>query len=148
MWEFEFGYLGLFVTCFLAATILPIASELFLTGMLALGYNPIVCLFVAGTANTLGGWLNYFIGYLGNPKWLIKLGATAEKINSWKERVNQYGVWLALFSWLPLIGDVIGIALGFFRVNVAFSFLFIAIGKFIRYGVIIVFYLYFKTFFD
>ncbi|MFY7944891.1 MAG: YqaA family protein [Crocinitomicaceae bacterium] len=148
MWEFEFGYLGLFVTCFLAATILPIASELFLTGMLALGYNPIVCLFVAGTANTLGGWLNYFIGYLGNPKWLIKLGATAEKINSWKERVNQYGVWLALFSWLPLIGDVIGIALGFFRVNVVFSFLFIAIGKFIRYGVIIVFYLYFKTFFD
>jgi membrane protein YqaA with SNARE-associated domain len=148
MWEFEFGYLGLFVTCFLAATILPIASELFLTGMLALGYNPIVCLFVAGTANTLGGWLNYFIGYLGNPKWLIKLGATAEKINSWKERVNQYGVWLALFSWLPLIGDVIGIALGFFRVNVVFSFLFIAIGKFIRYGVIIVFYLYFKAFFD
>jgi membrane protein YqaA with SNARE-associated domain len=148
MWEFEFGYLGLFVTCFLAATILPIASELFLTGMLALGYNPIVCLFVAGTANTLGGWLNYFLGYLGNPKWLIKLGATAEKINSWKERVNQYGVWLALFSWLPLIGDVIGIALGFFRVNVVFSFLFIAIGKFIRYGVIIVFYLYFKTFFD
>jgi membrane protein YqaA with SNARE-associated domain len=69
MWEFEFGYLGLFVTCFLAATILPIASELFLTGMLALGYNPIVCLFVAGTANTLGGWLNYFIGYMMTIIW-------------------------------------------------------------------------------
>jgi membrane protein YqaA with SNARE-associated domain len=142
--EFEVGYLGLFVTCFLAATILPIASEFFLTGMLALGYNPLVCLIVSGTGNTLGGWLNYLIGYLGNPKWLLKIGSTIEKIEQWKARVHRFGVWLALLSWLPLIGDVIGIALGFFRVNTILSLLFIAIGKFIRYGVIIIFYLYFK----
>ncbi len=148
MWEFEVGYIGLFITCFLAATILPIASELFLTGMLAIGYNPIICLFVAGSGNTLGGWLNYFIGYLGNPKWLTKLGVTQMRIDSWKIRVNQYGAWLALFSWLPIIGDVIGVALGFFRVNVYLSFLFIAIGKFVRYGTLIVFYIYLKEYFN
>jgi membrane protein YqaA with SNARE-associated domain len=71
MWEFEFGYLGLFITCYLAATVLPIASELFLTGMLTPGYNPFICLIVAGTGNTFGGWLNYFIGFMGSPKWLM-----------------------------------------------------------------------------
>ena len=109
-----------------------------------MGYNPWVCLIVSGTGNTFGGWLNYFIGYLGNPKWLLKLGVTTERIEKWKARIHQYGVWLALLSWLPLIGDVIGVALGFFRVNPIISFLFIAIGKFIRYGIIILVYFYFK----
>jgi len=45
---------------------------------------------------------------------------------------------------LPLIGDIIGVALGFFRTNAVVSFIFIAVGKFIRYGIIILFYLYFK----
>jgi membrane protein YqaA with SNARE-associated domain len=140
MFEFEIGYIGLFVTCLLAATVLPIASEIFLTGMLALGFNPILCLIVAGTGNTIGGWINYVIGYLGNPKWLTKIGVSIERINSWQIKVKKYGVWLALLSWLPLIGDVIGVALGFFRVNISISFLFIAIGKFARYGIIILIY--------
>jgi membrane protein YqaA with SNARE-associated domain len=144
MLDFEVGYVGLFLSCFLAATILPIASEFFLTGMLALGYNPLICLIVSGTGNTLGGWLNYFIGYLGNPKWLLKLGVTIEKIEKWRVRVHRFGVWLALLSWLPLVGDVIGIALGFFRTKPFVSFLFIAIGKFARYAIIILFYFYFK----
>jgi membrane protein YqaA with SNARE-associated domain len=75
---------------------------------------------------------------------LIKVGATKEKIETWKQKINQYGVWLALLSWLPFVGDVIGIALGFFRANLFLSFLFIAIGKFIRYAVIIFVFLYFK----
>jgi molybdopterin-containing oxidoreductase family iron-sulfur binding subunit len=45
---------------------------------------------------------------------------------------------------MPFVGDVIGIALGFFRANLFLSFLFIAIGKFIRYAVIIFVFLYFK----
>lgn len=143
MFDIEVGYIGLFITCFLAATVLPVASELFLIGMLAAKYDPILCLFVASTGNTLGGWLNYAIGYLGNPKWLIKVGATTEKIEKWQIKVNKYGAWLALLSWLPFVGDVIGIALGFFRANIFVSFLFIGIGKFVRYGVIVLFALYY-----
>jgi len=143
MWEFEFGYVGLFITCFLAATVLPVASEVFLGGMLAARYDPIMCLLVSTIGNTLGGWLNYFLGWLGKTEWLIKVGATTEKIVKWKDRIDRYGIWLALLSWLPLVGDVIGIALGFFRANIFLSFLFMAIGKFFRYLVIIIAYLYF-----
>ena len=46
----EWGYIGLFVASFLAATILPVASEALFIAML-FSFNPWVCLFVAGTGN-------------------------------------------------------------------------------------------------
>ena len=142
MFDFEIGFLGLFLTSFLAATIVPIASEAFLIGMILLGYNPVVCLIVATSGNTLGGWLNYFIGRMGNPYWLKKLGVSFEKIESWKVIVEKYTYWLALFCWLPFIGDFIGIALGFFRSKIIPSFIFMLLGKFLRYLIIVLIYNY------
>jgi membrane protein YqaA with SNARE-associated domain len=142
MTAFELGYLGLFITCFLAATILPIASEVFLITMLAAKYDPLSSLLIASTGNTLGSYLNFGIGYIGNPEWLKKLRVKQKTIESWKASIQKYGVWLALLSWLPIVGDIIGIALGFFRANIFWSFCFMAIGKFIRYLVVILVYLY------
>jgi membrane protein YqaA with SNARE-associated domain len=117
MWEFETGYIGLFLSAFFAATILPVASEVVLLAMLA-----------------------YYIGYLGNPIWLKKIGVSLEKIEEWSTRVQKYGIWLALFSWLPVVGDLIGVALGFFRSPKLMTFVFFAIGKFIRYSIVILLY--------
>ena len=142
MTAFELGYLGLFITCFLAATILPIASEVFLITMLAAKYDPLSSLLIATTGNTLGSYLNFGIGYIGNPEWLKKLRVKQKTIESWKASIQKYGVWLALLSWLPIVGDIIGIALGFFRANIFWSFIFMAIGKFIRYLVVVLIYLY------
>ena len=66
----ELGYLGLFLVCFLAATVIPIASEAVLLGMLALGYHPMGCLVVATVGNSLGSYLNFGISYIGKPEWL------------------------------------------------------------------------------
>ena len=142
MTAFELGYLGLFITCFLAATIFPIASEVFLISMLASKYVPLSSLLIASTGNTLGSYLNFGIGYIGNPEWLKKLRVKQKTIESWKASIQKYGVWLALLSWLPIVGDIIGIALGFFRANIFWSFIFMAIGKFIRYLVVVLVYLY------
>jgi membrane protein YqaA with SNARE-associated domain len=142
MTAFELGYLGLFITCFLAATILPIASEVFLITMLAAKYDPLSCLFIASAGNTLGSYLNFGIGYIGNPEWLKKLRVKQKTIESWKASIQKYGAWLALLSWLPIVGDIIGIALGFFRANIFWSFIFMAIGKFIRYLLVVLVYLY------
>ena len=139
---FELGYLGLFLSCFLAATILPIASEVFLITMLAAKYDPLSSLLIASSGNTLGSYLNFGIGYIGNPEWLKKLRVKQKTIESWKASIQKYGVWLALLSWLPIVGDIIGIALGFFRANIFWSFLFMAIGKFIRYLVVVLVYVY------
>jgi len=142
MTAFELGYLGLFITCFLAATILPIASEVFLITMLAEKYDPLSSLLIASIGNTLGSYLNFGIGYIGNPEWLKKLRVKQNTIESWNSSIQKYGVWLALLSWLPIVGDIIGIALGFFRANIFWSFIFMAIGKFIRYLVVVLVYLY------
>jgi membrane protein YqaA with SNARE-associated domain len=143
MWEFEFGYIGLFLSAFLAATILPIASEVFLLAMLKLGFDPFLCLILATIGNSLGAILNYFIGYIGNPSWLNKIGVKLEQIERWKQRVQTYGVWLALLSWLPVVGDLIGVALGFFRAPKGTTFVFFTIGKFLRYSAIILLYFLF-----
>lgn len=140
--SFEYGYFGLFLASFLAATILPVASELFLTTMFYYGDEPLTCLLVATAGNSMGAWLNYGIGYLGNPKWLKKFGAKPDKIDKWELKIRQYGSWMALLCWLPLVGDVIGIALGLFRTPLVQTFLFITFGKFLRYAVITAIYFY------
>ena len=137
MMEFEIGYLGLLLTSFLAATFLPITSEVFLISMLVLGYDPWITLLYATIGNAAGGWFNFIIGRLGNPKWLKRLKVPENKIFRWKEKVQRYGHWLGLLSWLPFIGDVMAVALGFFRAPWRASFSFILIGKFLRYLVIV-----------
>ena len=37
---FQFGYLGLFVVSFLAATLLPLGSEVFVVAMILGSYDP------------------------------------------------------------------------------------------------------------
>jgi membrane protein YqaA with SNARE-associated domain len=137
---FEYGYLGLFLASFLAATILPVASEIFLTAMFHYGYEPLACLAVATAGNSMGAWLNYGIGYLGNPNWLRKLGAKPEKIEQWKVKIQRYGSWMALLCWLPFVGDIIGIGLGFFRVPWLPTFVLITVGKFVRYAIVTLFF--------
>ena len=131
--SFEYGYLGLFFASFLAATILPVASEIFLSTMLFIGYEPWACVVVATSGNTLGSWLNYGIGFLGKPIWLQKIGAKQASIDRWQLQIQRYGSWMALLCWLPLVGDIIGIALGFFRAPWLPTFLLMGIGKFVRY---------------
>tara|TARA_E500000331_G_scaffold346804_1_gene386173 strand:- start:401 stop:838 length:438 start_codon:yes stop_codon:yes gene_type:complete len=137
MMEFEIGYLGLLITSFLAATFLPITSEVFLVSMLVLGYDPWITLFYATIGNAGGGWFNFVIGRLGKPQWLERLKVPKNKILRWKDKVQRYGHWLGLLSWLPFIGDIMAVALGFFRAPWISSFSFILIGKFLRYLVIV-----------
>ncbi len=110
--------------------------------MLSTGYDPLISLFIATAGNTLGGYLNFGIGYIGKPEWLKKLRVKQEAIDKWKLSIQKHGSLLALLSWLPVIGDVIGVALGFFRANMLWTFIFMLIGKFIRYLCIVIFYLY------
>jgi len=129
----EAGYLGLFVVCFLSATILPLTSEGVLIAFLLSGGEPIAALLVATSGNVLGGSTNYFLGRIGEPKWLRKLGVKETRIVRFENWVKRYGVWTALLSWVPIVGDPLTIALGFFRANWWWVFLLMLLGKFLRY---------------
>lgn len=133
----ELGYFGLFLICFLSATILPLASEAVLLAFLYYGFDPVVCLIVSTLGNTIGGVTNYLLGMLGKTKTLKKYIKDEKKWAKTEARIEKYGIWLGLITWLPFIGDPLTIVLGFFRVKFIPLFFLMLLGKGLRYFVII-----------
>lgn len=129
-----FGIAGLFVAAFLAATILPFSSEVVFAGVLATGCNPWGCLFAATLGNTLGGLTCYWIGWLGKTEWTEKyLKIKTEKLEKMKLWAHDKGSIIAAATFLPGIGDIIAVALGYLKCNVWLVALFMFLGKGIRY---------------
>jgi membrane protein YqaA with SNARE-associated domain len=120
---------ALFVSSFLAATLLPGGSEAVLFGVLQLHPGQLwTALAVATLGNTLGGLSSYLIGRLIPPTKPLK-GLDIAK---------RWGSPALLLSWVPLLGDPLCVAAGWLRLNAWWCALFIAIGKFVRYWVIAV----------
>jgi membrane protein YqaA with SNARE-associated domain len=134
----DLGLFGLFLGCFLSATIIPFSSEAILTGALLIGYSPIACLVVATIGNTLGGMTCYYMGYFCKWSWLEKyFHIKKEKIQKFQDKVKKYGNFAGLFCFLPFVGDIIAIAIGFMRFNPYLSCLYMLIGKMLRYVLLI-----------
>ena len=132
------GYIGLFLGSFLAATILPFSSEILVTGMLLAGASPLYVLIAATVGNWLGSISTYGIGWLGKWEWIEKWFKTSrEKIEKQRVKIAKYGSLLALLVWLPIIGDVFALALGFYKVSFTKCCIFMLIGKFLRYFIYI-----------
>lgn len=140
----ELGYWGLFLGSFLASTIVPFSADVLLIGVLALGGNIVWYLIIATLGNWLGGLTSYWIGWLGKWSWIERImKVKREKLEKQKQKIDKYGVWLAFFTWLPFIGDLFAIALGFYKINPALSALYMLIGRFLRFLVWTFLYLYF-----
>jgi membrane protein YqaA with SNARE-associated domain len=129
-------YFGLFISCFLSATLIPLASEVGLSVLIAQGFDPILVVLLATFGNSLGGTTNYFIGRLGNPEWLKKGKLNSKRIEKISKYIHKYGSYCALFSWLPIVGDPFLLVLGFMRAPMFLVFFFMVIGKLFRYIVI------------
>ncbi|MDR2968549.1 MAG: VTT domain-containing protein [Tannerellaceae bacterium] len=132
----EYGYIGVFVAAFLAATILPFSSEVVLTGVLLAGASYCPCMIAATAGNFLGGMTCYWLGMLGKIEWIEKyLKMNRSKIDKVQEWVRKKGAWSAFFVFLPGVGDFIAVALGFLRANVWLVALFMLAGKAVRYWI-------------
>lgn len=113
---------------------MPFSSEVLLAGMLAIGYNAWLSLLVATFGNTLGGMTSYGLGYMGKWAWLEKYFRIKQgKIGTFKLKVERYGVWAALLTWLPIIGDLISISLGFLKISASKVALLMLVGRGVRY---------------
>ena len=133
----EFGYVGLFIASFLAATILPFGSEVVFAGVIAWGLDPWICVGLASVGNWMGGMTNYFLGRLGKIEWIEKyLKVDRTKIEKMQNWLEKKGAVMAFFSFLPAIGDLIALAIGFMRANLYIVNVSMFLGKFIRYVLI------------
>ena len=133
-WLESLGLAGLFFGTFLAATIFPFSSDALYLAVLAATADPVGCLIAGTLGNWLGSVLTYFIGRAGKWEWIEKwFKVKPETLQKQKSKIDRYGVWLALICWVPVVGDVIAIALGFYKVRSGWTIMLMLVGKFARF---------------
>lgn len=118
---------SLAVAAFLAATFVPLSSEVVLVGVLKLHPDlHWIALGLATLANTAGGMTTYLIGrFLATKKPLKEI-----------EAVRRWGPAALLLAWAPFVGDALALAAGWLRINWIAAAAFQAAGRFARYWVV------------
>ena len=118
---------GLFLSSFLAATLLPGGSEAVLFAVL---YNYPetlwVALAVATIGNTLGGMVTFGMG------WLLPQTQQLRHV----DLLRRFGAPALVLAWVPLVGDALCLAAGWLRLDIWRVVAFMGLGKFARYAVI------------
>ena len=133
----EYGLLGLFLASFLAATVVPFSSEAVMATMIGTDFSPVSVVLIATLGNWLGGITSYLLGRLGKWEWLEKwFRVDRKKVLRAMEKWQRFGVWLALLAWLPVVGDLIAVGLGFVRANWWKTIFLMGVGKLVRYTVL------------
>ena len=134
----QWGYVGMFLSAFIAGSVLPFASEIVLAALIKLGLNQWGCLIAATLGNTLGGMTCYFIGHLGKLEWVEKyLHIKREKVERTRKYLENRGAYMAFFAFVPILGSAITVTLGFMLSNPWITCIAMMVGKVLRYYLII-----------
>ena len=134
----------LFIISLLAATILPLSSEIVLTTMLLTNlFDKNILLVIASSGNILGSIFNWYLGkkitIFQDRKWFP---VSPEQLNKSQKYFQKYGIWSLLLAWVPVIGDPLTLLAGVLRVRFSIFFILVSISKISRY----VFILYLVSF--
>ena len=102
----------------------------------------------ATLGNTLGAIATYFIGvYLPIDKALKFLKINYTRFDQIKLFVSKKAKLMALFAWLPILGDPIALALGHVRANIFAITPMMALGKYLRFFTLGIIGIYLKEYF-
>ncbi len=126
-------YAGLFVAAFLAATILPVASELPLA-LVVRGTGDVAWpVMVATAGNYLGACTTYALARAAVRRFAPPEGSTSRRAIA---IVRRYGAPALLLSWVPILGDGLVAVAGAARMPFGVFSVWTAAGKAIRYGLV------------
>ncbi|WP_224007745.1 YqaA family protein [Aureimonas sp. SA4125] len=128
----------MFWTAFLAATILPGASEMLLVALLVGGTGEAWIVIAAATVgNTLGSLANWacgrFLAHHRDRRWFPVSAATVDRFSG---LFRRYGMVSLLFAWAPIVGDALTVIAGTLRVPLLPFTIVVAIGKLGRYLIV------------
>ena len=136
----QWGYLGMFLSAVLAGSVVPFSSEAVLAALVlpSTGLNPVICLIEAPVGKLLGSITCSGLGPLGRMDWLEKyFHMKREKVERMQAYLNGRSAFMAFFAFLPIIGSVIAVALGFLRSNIWVVSASMLLGKVLRYVLVI-----------
>nr|WP_255616865.1 YqaA family protein [Aurantimonas sp. VKM B-3413] len=128
----------MFWSAFLAATVLPGASEVLLVALLVSGTGePWIVLGTATIGNTLGSVANWacgrFLARYRDRRWFP---VSAVQLDRFSGLFRRYGMASLLFAWAPIVGDALTVIAGTLRVPLVPFTLLVGIGKLGRYLVV------------
>lgn len=134
----SWGYWGMLVSSIIAGSVFPFSSEAVLTALLLAGLDPFRLFVAATVGNVVGSMFNYVVGTFGRMEWIERyLRVDPEKVRRTSAWMERYGAWIGVLCFLPIVGSVIAVTLGFARANPWLSLLTITIGKVARYALLI-----------
>lgn len=134
----QYGYWGMFIAAFIAGSVFPFSSEAVMAGLQLAGLNPMSLLIWGTLGNVAGSMFNYWIGSLGKMEWIEKyLHVKREKVEKTQVWMEKRGAWMGVLCFLPILGSVIAVTMGFMRANPFISLLAIFIGKLLRYAILV-----------
>ena len=135
---FHSGYLGLFGVSFLAATLVPLGSEIFVALMTVSGYEPLLVFTVATIGNTLGSIMNYYVGKLGTNFLLSRyINVGCEKRQNAEQMYRKWGAPVLSLAWIPIVGDPLTVIAGVFNLDLCIFTFWVFLGKSFRYSLVI-----------
>lgn len=129
------AYANLTIISFLAATILPFSSEIFLSVMLlSKKYELALLLFFASFGNICGSIVNWYLGkkilIFKKKKWFP---VNSNQLIKSQKLFNKYGSWSILFAWIPVIGDPITVLSGVLNISFIKFVILVTVSKVSRY---------------
>ena len=128
------GPWGMFLSAFLAGSILPFSSEAIMVALLAAG----VLFAAASSGNTLGGVTCYYVGRIASPEWLQRtFRIKDEHMLRARALVTRWGAWMGFLCWVPVLGDAILVTLGIMRSHPLATNLTMLLGRTIRYAIVL-----------
>jgi membrane protein YqaA with SNARE-associated domain len=128
-------YAALFLSALASATLLPGSSDAALLALLASGNGDPTLLVAAATAGNVArslltwGLGRYLLHLSAQPSFPVR-PADYTRAAGWFRR---YGIWLLLFSWLPVVGHPLTLAAGAARVWLLPFLILVSLGKAGRY---------------
>jgi len=133
----DYGIIGLFLNSLLSATAIPLPTEILTSALLIGGENVFLVGFVLVIGSSIGGLLNYFIGFGGNKLFSKfrkkKNGDDVGHEKKGHKLLEKFG-WGAVFfaSWIPVIGDFILISAGAKKMKFTKFIAFMISGKVVK----------------
>jgi membrane protein YqaA with SNARE-associated domain len=126
------------MAAFLAGSFIPFSSEAVMVGLLGAGLDGWGLIIYGTIGNIMGSIFNYTVGRMGRLDWVEKyLHVKQKDLDKAQRFMAGRGAWMGFFAFLPVLGSAITILLGFMRANIPITFFSIAIGKFLRYVILI-----------
>ena len=132
------GLWGLFASAFASATVLPGSSEVVMAALVT-AYPHLAwwAFAVALTGNLLGAVLTFGMGLASRQGYERFQRIRVDVDKPLVQRLRRMGPPALVLSFLPLVGDALVLAAGWFRMPFWRSVLWIAVGKGLRYGLLL-----------